>query len=244
MNAAVERAAPQDPRAARDTARFLLHLLTSANPGGDGFVPVPAKVIEKYCRRADRRALDAAGLVEVNPYSREARLCREFRVTDGFRLAFFEAGPTADRVRRDGLVNLVSGKRTQARTKSRRRTASGNPPPPKVRAAIDAVNEVPFLPFAIEAHLGRLRADLDAAATEPERVAALGRYLNDTRCYHAVMTQGARPLGADAPDGLWVYRPAYQVAKTGRLSQIGGGLQSCSAAMKAVAYPSTVPQSP
>lgn len=229
------------PAEARTAGRFLVHILASADREGDGFVPVPAKLIERSFRGLDWRYLEDLGLVEDRPYSREAGRCREFAVASGLRRAFYEAGPTAARVARDGLYDLVKGRPTTRRVKSDRRTASGNALPPLVRAAIDAFGETPVDVHAVERHLARLREAVDALPDGPTRVAAEGRYLNDLRCYQAVLSQGARPLDAGRPDGLWLYRPAYLPQRFGRISQKGGGLQSCSGAMKAVAYPETYP---
>lgn len=249
VRAAVTLAILFGTHAERDAARFTVHLLTAAGreDGGedDGFVAVPAKVIERYFRHLDWRALEEAGLIEVKPYSRLLGRCREFRVAEELRLAFYEAGPTTERVMQDGLYDLATGRPTSTRTKSQRRTPSGNALPKMVRAAIDAVGMVPFDAVRIERdHLPSLRAKIDEA--EPgtkERERALGRYLNDLRCFQAVLTQGARPLDPAQPDGLWVYRPAYRPQRFGRISQVGGGLQSCSKEMKSISYPPIYPPS-
>lgn len=226
----------------RQTAeRFLVHLLASTGRKGDGFVPVPSKLIERHFRGLDWRHLEECDLVVVRPHDRYAGRCREFAIAFDLRRAYFEAGPTADRVLERGLYNVVRGLPTQRRTKSEHRTPTGNALPPLVRAAIDAVGLVPVDVHAIERHLATLRAAADEATGDPARVRAEARYLNDLRCYHAVLTQGARPLDPEQPGSLWIYRPAYRPQRFGRLSQKGGGLQSCSAAMKAVAYPEFYP---
>ena len=225
-----------DRREQRKAERFLVHLLVSSERDGDGSVPVPAKLIEREFRNLSWPFLEEAGVIQVAPYDRHRGRCREFAAAPEVRGRFFEAGPTASVVAEDCLYDLVSTRPTSRRVKSDRRTPSGNPLPPLLRSAIDAFGEVPVDVHAIERHLGRLHALMDAAEEGPAKVAAEGRYYNDLRCYHAVLAQGARPLDPDNPDGLWVYRPAYRPQRFGRLSQKGGGLQSCSTAMKAVAY--------
>ena len=246
IHAAVAVASVSDPHEQKAAARFLIHVLTTTpreddEDEKDGFVPVPAKVIERYFRRLDWRPLQETGLVEVKAYSRVRRKCREFRATHMLQRAFYEAGPTAARVVRDGLYDLVSGNPTRARKKSQRRTASGNALPKLVRGAIDSVVEVPIDVTAIEHHLEKLRCLMDEAEAGPAWTKAQGRYLNDLRCYQAALMQGARPLNPEEPSGLWVYRPAYRPQRFGRVSQIGGGLQSCSTEMKSVAYPTDAP---
>ncbi len=78
VRAAVEEAGVVDSRAARDTARFLVHLLTSTGREGEGSVPVPSKLIEREFRYADWRALEDELLIDVEPYSRFAGRCRAF----------------------------------------------------------------------------------------------------------------------------------------------------------------------
>lgn len=61
------------------------------------------------------------------------------------------------------------------------------------------------------------------------------RWLNDRRCYTAILQQDAN----SAPDlghGFYRYRPAYETTASGRVHQVGGGLQSCSREMKEAAY--------
>lgn len=216
---------------------FLVHVMDSAERKGDGFVPVPAKLIERHYRRLDYRYLEEDGILHVRPYDRAGGLCREFAVAGSLRWPFHEAGPTAERVFRDGFCNLVSGLQTTRRVRSDRRTPSGNALPRLIRAAIDAFGEVPIRVYAIEQHLLDLREAIATANDDGARLKAEYRYMNDLRCYHAVLAQNARPLDPDRPDDLWTYQPAYKSQRFGRLSQKGGGLQSCSGAMKAVAYP-------
>lgn len=231
-----------NPKAASKAERFLIHVLTAAGREGDPYVPVPSKLIEKEWRGLDWRSILEAGVVGVRPYNRLARRSREFAVTPRVAFDFYEAGPTAERVVQDGLYDLTTGRPTTRRVKSDRRTPSGNAWPAMIRAAIDAVGEVPVDVVRIEReHLPQLRALMNGAEPGPDRVSAEGRYLNDLRCLQAVLTQGARPLDPEDPDGLWVYRPAYRPQRFGRLSQKGGGLQSCSKEMKDVAYPETYP---
>jgi len=58
-----------------------------------------------------------------------------------------------------------------------------------------------------------------------------GQYLNDRTCFISVMHQDPEHVG----DGIYRYRPAYCVQKSGRFSEVGGGLQSCSREMKQAA---------
>lgn len=225
----------------RKAERFLVHILSSATRDGTGFVPVPSKLIEREFRSLDWRRLEEAGIVRVQSYDRHAGRCREFGVPATVSTTYYEAGPTAARLADGGLYDLTTGRATRRRIKSDRRTPNGNPLPPLIRAAIDAVAEVPIDVHAIERHLSKLRSAADIAEEGAGQITAYGRYMNDLRCHQAVLTQGARPQDPARPNGLWIYQPAYRPQRFGRISQKGGGLQSCSSAMKAVAYPEAYP---
>jgi hypothetical protein len=190
----------------------------------------------------------------VRPYDRLGSSSREFRVSPEHWRAFLEAGHAAlvgshgrtvdarGEASRKGLgerVSLHTGNTSVRQVRSTRTTASRNELPSLVRAAIDAVGPSPFNPVAIGEHLDQLRrlADAQSAGREQQRV--LARYLNDVACFEAVLRQGAAPIEVVAPreDGdLWAYQPAYRMGYTGRIAQKGGGLQSCSRAMKTAAY--------
>ena len=246
--------------APRYTWRLLLHILTSrrvsetgsstdetlaeterledgSDPGGDTgpFIPVPAKFIERHFRGASWQWLADAGLVEVRPYSRSGRRCREFRATIDVRCEFAGLGLTAQTLAAGGLVNLVTGRATTRRVKSVTWTPSGNALPVLVRTAMSAVMWALFCPSAIEVHIEMLRQAAEALPEGREKVSAQARYESDQRCYTAVLGQGAHVVAGD-PEGQMRYYPAYMMQRTGRLGQIGGGLQSASRRMKTVAY--------
>lgn len=244
---------PEKRRSA--TRRLLVHLLASTpsalrrkSESGQpdpfrGYVPLYSKFIEEHFRGADWKALVASGLLLCRPYSRVKRRSNEFRVAPGRYGEFLEAGPHEFPEAGLTRVDLATGRPSIRRVKSDKTTASRNSFPPLVLAAIDAIGPSPFNPGAIHAHVERLRARV-ASHPEGSREAksALHRYLNDRACFDAVFQQGAKPIeGGSIVDGpcageLWEYRPAYQVQSTGRIGQKGGGLQSCSRAMKEAAY--------
>lgn len=200
--------------APRNTWRLLLHILTSRrisesvsssgvdgtlaeierledgpDSGGDDgpFIPVPAKFIERHFRDADWQWLADAGLVEVRPYSRAKRRCREYRASLDVRCEFANLGLTAETLMAGGLVNLVTGRKTTRRVKSSTTTASGNALPVLVRAAMDAVTWSVFCPAAIEQHLGELWRAAEAAPEGPLKVSARARWVSDKSCYKAVL---------------------------------------------------------
>lgn len=225
------------------TRRFLVHLLASTPAAfrrNDlpeerlrGYVPIYSKFIEKHFRGADWKSLEKAGLLSVRPYNRLAHRSNEFKVAREHWRAFLEAGVLTSGQTDGGRVDLASGKPTTRRTKSDLTLGNGNPLPSLVRAAIDAIGPTPFNRDSIRNHLEQLRRRVDEAPAGSQRAEqAARRYLNDLTCCAAVLSQGAEP-GAG---GLWEYQPAYRMQRFGRISQKGGGLQSCSRAMKTAAY--------
>ena len=61
-----------------------------------------------------------------------------------------------------------------------------------------------------------------------ESVEGTAKYYNDLWCLKAVLAR--RPVSLSG--GLYSYKPNYRYAYTGRLYEVGGGLQSCSRLMK------------
>lgn len=243
----VQVTADVDPKRRDATRRFLAHLIDSTlsrmgrhHDGAEydrGKVPVHHRFIEKHFRGADWRALMDGYVIDVQRYDAENGVPRRFgvderlvdRFIDAGRVRVGEASPRGSALRR--RVLLMTGQPSGRQVKSDKRTGSDNAFPPLVRAAIDAIGPSPFNAEATEAHLGRLE-DACRDASGAERRRARFRLLNDERCYAALFDQRA----ARGAGPLWTYSPAYTVQRTGRLAQKGGGLQSCSRAMKAAAY--------
>ena len=222
------------------TRAFLLYVLAatldSARRQDEWGHAVAAVLIKRLFRRAEVSRLISEGRLEASGYSEAKGECREFRVAPHVLREFAEAGLTASTLVTGGLVDLSDGRRTTRRVKSVRTGPSGNALARLVRAAIDATGISVFNPASIGVHLDGLRRAVDAETTGRARTAAVARYITDLLCFQAVLAQGAQPVDAAEPGGLWTYRPAYRPQTFGRLSQIGGALQSCSRPMKEAAY--------
>lgn len=92
---------------------------------------------------------------------------------------------------------------------------------------------------AVENHLQDLEDKLEQYRIfdkPKEEIDSLqSRLNNDRTCWNTVLSQGLSPA-ENYPDGIYEYTPAYKVQKkSGRISEIGGGLQSCSRQMKEAA---------
>ncbi len=225
-----------------DTKPFLLHLLaSSASACADesrllnerGYVPLYSRFIRQHFRNADIKELKRRTVIEALPHSRTRGRSREYRVVPERWIEFLKAGLRQHRNSNKYRVDLLTEKQTTRRVKTKHVTPSGGRLPVLVRDSINSVGPARFNCKAIEKHLRKLekRYRRQTQGT-PEWQKAYLRYANDLRCYNALFDQGARHV----EDDIWQYQPAYRVQKSGRIGQIGGGLQNCSRRMKQAAY--------
>ncbi|HEX8385066.1 MAG TPA: hypothetical protein VF576_02725, partial [Rubricoccaceae bacterium] len=239
-----------------DTRAFLVHLVAStlaavvelvmARRDGHALaapsVPVPNAFVREHFRRAAWPELVSRGVLSVTEPDRGAELCREYRLSEAFLDEYLAAGPRAGRVEAGGLVDLVTGNPTARRERTRWSGPSNNGWAPLAERAARAVGPSVFNADAAEARLAWHDRAVAGAADDRERDAAVRRRRVDTMCYHSVFRQGARPaveadVGGALPAGvrLWAYTPALTPQRFGRISEVGGGLQSCSRPLKAAA---------
>ena len=214
------------------------------------YVPVPTALVRKSFRRADlkkmkgnlddhfndrtpfrmmtaeERARLHEGILDYTSYDVEGGRCRHYRLKPWITDTFVKRGrSTVEEARSQPVVDLATGRPTKRVAKSRINDEHNNAFPHLIRGALRVLERGCFHAGAVEAHLDRLRR---GGGGEGGR----GRYLNDLRCFGMVLLQ--RPT--EGEDGVWWYRLAYDVAYTGRLAQVGGGLQSASREMKEAAY--------
>ncbi len=146
--------------------------------------------------------------------------------------------------------DLATGRHRRVKTAERTRLTddNGHAHPEIVAAALRAIRRRVFNFAAVRKHVAHLAAERDrleglwkaagGGDDAPERdafIKAKHRHANDAACWESIRQQ--RPVQApDMPEGVCAYEPAYRVQPlSGRLSEIGGGLQSCSRAMKQAA---------
>jgi hypothetical protein len=101
-----------------------------------------------------------------------------------------------------------------------------------VRDAAGLIAVCPFNGDALDQHLAKLKSDSQSAKLPREaHITAVHRYYNDRACAQRIK-YGRKALG----DGLYEYHPDYRSQYSGRLSEVGGGLQSCSRVMKQAVF--------
>lgn len=198
-------------------------------------VELPSQTIDElFGTRFSWKALDGS-ILTVSSYSVGRHECRRFVVKSEIldRILALSA-PTTEEGSQQKLVNLMDGSpylRPAPRAKDH-----GVSVPALVRDAIRAFEPCPFDGAELDAHLARLKAAADDPSTSDDaRATAWRRYRNDTTCAMRITTGCSK-----RSDGLYEYEPYYRPHLSGRIAEVGGGLQSCSRAMKHAAL-ATVP---
>lgn len=236
--------------------RFIAHLLgghglKESKIPGRGFTPVSYKLLRPLASDHNANSVWAplrdAGLIEVENSDRFKNLSAGYRLAVGFAEAIVErAVTTAEAALTSPRVDLVSGRKTTTVRKSEITDSNGKKHPELVRGALKVLSRSPFYAPAVEAHLDDLRHSAGAAramwiaARKPasgpawdQHVKERGRLLNDLSGYSAVLHQ--RIAREDTP-GVYTYATAYRPLMSGRIGQLGRGLQGASKRMKAAAY--------
>ncbi len=199
-------------------------------------VELPSQTIDDlFGSRFSWKALDG-NVLSVSSYSVHRHECRRFEVKPEIldRILALLA-PTTEEASKQHLVNLMDGSpylRPAPRAKDH-----GVSVPALVRDAIRAFEPCPFDGAQLDAHLARLKAAADdPTARDEARATAWRRYRNDATCAMRI-TAGCRKRSdgffeQEPHQGLFEYEPYYRPHLSGRIAEVGGGLQSCSRAMK------------
>jgi hypothetical protein len=205
-----------------------------------GFYPVPSREIEKHIGRGTFwKDLRNAGLIEVQGYDKDRQLCRYFKVNSTALDIYFNNHPGD--MRSVEQVNLITGQSSKKRNKSILRDSNNNPAPELIVNAIKSINFCLFNNTEVQAHLNQLKDFMDSAALEYQRSDTLSnkKILNKATSRYRVDRHCADTIQIDAvtvEDFRHSYIPAYRVARTGRIYEIGGGLLSCTREMKMAGF--------
>jgi hypothetical protein len=229
-----------------DSKAFYTHVLQSARAADEWWVPVPVTAIRKYTYGADaeKSKLIDAGLLERTE-ELAAGKCYEYRIPDRYRR---EVVDLVAKALTDSQVE--SGDALKPTFKTKLYDESNHRFHEPLYSALKTLRTGRFDKNGVDSHIegqrkgierivdGELDADdllaTDATARELHLRYLMNRHQNDVTCYGAIRAQAPKPVGDD--EEHCEYRLAYSVTSTGRISQLGGGLQSCSREMKAAAY--------
>ncbi|MBD2101770.1 hypothetical protein [Leptolyngbya sp. FACHB-261] len=200
-----------------------------------GWVPISFKLIRKTWKgKADWKKLESLNLIRVKPYDMRRGLSYEFKVPDALIEKFLSSFSTKTQDHVDSpMVNLFTGHLMKCKPKSRLTDSTGHPEAELIASAIKTVKKCFFNALAVEKHLQKLKAERDLFEKDsPQWTRACARYLNDFYCFRAIVSRDLVSI-----DGkIFSYEPTYSSQTTGRISEEGGGLQSCSRAMKEAAF--------
>jgi hypothetical protein len=228
-----------------ETSHFFKHVLISSalNHEDHYWVPVCSRLIEKELRGANPLSL-VGSLLKKRSYNRYKGLSRRWKVVDGVRRRFcllLAEGPDEDR------YDLFTGSKTERQYKSSKYDDNRNPHPDLIQDVMDVLNDGYFNKDAVRDHLEtyeeqveELEAKTDATqpgsseheATTRQLKTVRARWDSDLMCWNAVLNQDPE----EVKEPICQYRLAYEPQKTGRITQIAGGLQNGSVEMKEAAY--------
>lgn len=91
---------------------------------------------------------------------------------------------------------------------------------PSIRQSLKCIQSRPFNKQAIIQHL----------RTQEERGESFARQVSDIYAWVNILLMGIDPVDPD--NGIYSYKPKYRISSSGRVAEIGGGLQSCTRNMK------------
>jgi hypothetical protein len=228
-----------------ETTHFFKHVLISStlNHEDHYWVPVCSRLIEKELRGANPLSL-VGSLLKKKPYSRPRRLSRRWKVNDSVRRHFCRLlgeGHYEDR------YDLFTGSKTERQYKSSKSDENNNAHPELIQDVMDVLTEGYCNRDAVEDHLEtyeeqvqELEAKVEAAPADSttEDLASQqlrtvqARWDSDLMCWNTVLNQNPE----EVEDSIYRYNLAYEPQKTGRITQIAGGLQNGSGEMKEAAY--------
>lgn len=232
------------------TKEFLSHLIWSilwrigetriadsrwVSQDGVPCIPISSSFIREHSRGARWETLEERGVVEVTEHDRHRGLSREFSLSAEWLTRYLQAGPAAEELRAPHRLRIPSGRPCRNRVRSRLSPRAGSS---LAKQAGHSIERSFFNPAAIEAHLDELWSAVEATTTHRERRSARQRWFTDRVCYNSILGQSAAPARyweVNSDSEIWAYAPAYQQQRFGRISERGGGLQSCSRRMKAAA---------
>lgn len=215
------------------------HMIKKLEP-----TPVSAELIKSKLQGASWRLLESAGLISASDYSIGEHLCREYSIPLHIINSYVTLGdlPLVEDIRED-RYNLMTGRKSNRAKGSELTDDNNNAHPTLIVEAVKSIEYNYINLLDIETHVKKLEAERDAARLSaikyPDNlvlslnaIRANCRYINDWSCYKSIIAQSPKEMIR----GIYFYYPPYSVQMSGRISSIGGMMQSCSREMKAIAY--------
>jgi hypothetical protein len=214
----------------QDLKRIFCHIYKSVTKENeDRFVPISSALFKKEFTPKNYpnwKLLEEANLIErriINEqghtYSEALGLSNEYRITEAVYELINNSYPTTiDDWTHIIRYEVITNKKTTTKIKNTLTDETGHPLPKQLTNAMKSFKPCPYNVTNVLIHL--------------EATKNLPSYSNDKSCHDAIMDQLVETLD----NNLIKYQAHYRHQTTGRLSEIGGCLQSCTRAMKEAAF--------
>lgn len=215
----------------QETQHFYAQVYIGQRLNPDKMVPICKDLIRKtWGNKVRWLQLYEEGILKVKAFNKEKHLSNEFSLTDEYFEILNDAWPTnsKDYVNIEGY-NLITGRlmRPKGHVLNTEKKAKL---PLLIRDAMLAIKPCLFNDLTVQAYFNfRWPGGLKAILCERERAC----YYVDRFALDAMRMSDLQET--DIP-GIYTYRPSYKVQYTGRITEVGRGLQSCSRQMKRAAF--------
>jgi hypothetical protein len=215
---------------------FVLHVLVSnlinlqkiRNRGLDGYlgmgIELPIQWIEEHFTSHFRVSQIDPSLLTMTTYSTLKHECRAFTAGALLLKSILEWSPPPSGAA-EPVVNLFDGRPYEVQAPAQRE--HGIFSSKIIRDAVKVFDSCPFNEVEVRAHLAEMEASVILGVSPAEQEHRRLALQNDRVC--AMRILGGNERGKD---GLTCYRPEFRTSYTGRITEVGGGSQSCSRAMK------------
>jgi hypothetical protein len=244
-----------------ETQQFFCHVLFGTihtiKRKKEGWVPVPSTTIQKHWgTRADIQIgkLQDSNLLEIRvfdvielangelfeiTYNKTAGLCREFRVCLDVLDKISKHYPgNLNQYSSCQYYNLMTGKKMNKFKRHKLTDHTDHPIPTLVRNSMLSIKRCVVNKVNIEKFLSEKQKEIDMMQsfdpTNPMLQTLRRRFHHNQGCIDKVfcMSSGGKRLD----NGNMEYYPSYEMQYSGRITEMGGGLQSASRELKKAAF--------
>ena len=236
-----------------ETKHFFFHVLvcTFINiKRKDGWVPVSYELMRKTwgINKVDWNLLLLDDLIEIKvlrkielngtiiqkTYSKSESLSREFRVCSWVLEELNKLQPkTFEEMEGCNFYNLITGSKMNKLVRHKLTNSSGNVLPDIIKKSILSIDSCTLDYKGIEQYLKEYEERIVDKSYENSDYK---RFKNDQFSYINILSRQPKRLDSN----LLEYYPSYEVQMSGRISEQGGGMQSCTRVMKEIGF-SNVP---
>lgn len=200
------------------------------------YTPINHLLIKKH--GINTQALIADDIIEVKKlnsagkeYSKAKNLSREFRLKPKIISLFLAAYEEVDEDTK--WVYARDGKEVKKRYTNHKETLRDSEVQPSniVEKGVAAIKKCEWNRKAVANHIADLKSKVEQATTEKERITAQARYICDLTIYTHLLRDSDQ-----IDDTFSVYKPMFNTQMSGRVTELGVGLQGCTREMKKAAF--------